>query len=121
MDRNRIFWTEDQLNAIKQRIRHGLVDVVDQFMTAVDGQAMPENTRASIINHLAIFFDFNTVDDDMHERIPRPIRRIIDKRFRDFIRVHYAHTDRSGRLPGGDEYGQRWQRHVLESLMRRAG
>lgn len=121
MDRNRIFWTEDQLNAIKQCIRHGLADVVDQFMTAVDGQAMPENTRASIISHLAIFFDFNTVDDDMHERIPRPIRTVIDKRFRDFIRVHYAHTDRSGRLPGGDEYAQRWQRHVLESLMRRAG
>ncbi len=121
MDRNRIFWTENQLNAIKRRIRHGLVAVVDQFMTAVDGQDMPESTRTSIINHLAIFFDFNTVDDDMYDRIPRPIRTIIDKRFRDFIRVHYAHTHPSDGLPGGDEYGQGWQQHVLESFVRKAG
>jgi Histidine kinase-, DNA gyrase B-, and HSP90-like ATPase len=121
MDRNRIFWTKDQLGTIKRRIRHGLVAVVGQFMTAVDGQAMPESTRTSIINHLAIFFDFNTVDDAMYDRIPGPIRTIIDKRFRDFIRVHYAHSHRSERLPGGDEYGQRWQQRVLASLMRKAG
>jgi len=121
MDRNRIFWTERQLNTIKKRIRHGLVDIVDQFMTTVDGQEMPENTRTSIINHLAIFFDFNTVDDAMYERIPRPVRDIIDKRFRDFIRVHYAHSHPSGGLPGGDEYGQGWQQHILESFMRKAG
>jgi len=121
MDRNRIFWSERQLNTIKKLIRHGLVDVVDQFMTTVDGQDIPESTRTSIINHLAIFFDFNTVDDDMYGRIPQPIRAIIDKRFRDFIRVHYAHTRPSEGLPGGDEYGQVWQQHVLESFMRKAG
>jgi hypothetical protein len=120
MDRNRIFWTEHQLNAIKRRIRHGLVDIVDQFMTAVDRQEMPENTRTSIINHLAIFFDFNTVDDAMYDRIPRPVRDIIDKRFRDFIRVHYAHTHPSDGLPGGDEYGQGWQQQILASFMRKA-
>jgi len=121
MDRNRIFWSKHQLDTIKQRIRHGLVDVVDQFMAAVDGQDMPENTRTSIINHLAIFLDFNTVDDDMYDRIPRPIRAIVDKRFRDFIRVHYAHTHPSGGLPGGDEYRQNWQQHILESFIRKAG
>ena len=121
MDRNRIFWTKDQLNVIKQRIRHGLVDVVDQFMTAVEGQAMPESTRTSIINHLAIFFDFNTVDDAMYTRIPQPIRTILDKRFRDFIRVHYAHTHPSDGLPGGDEYRQGWHQQILESFLRKAG
>ena len=38
MDRNRIFWTKNQLNTIKRRIRHGLVSVVDQFMTAIEGK-----------------------------------------------------------------------------------
>jgi hypothetical protein len=121
MDRNRIFWTKDQLDVIKQRIRHGLVDVVDQFMTAVEGQAMPESTRTSIINHLAIFFDFNTVDDTMYARIPQPIRTILDKRFRDFIRVHYAHTHSSDGLPGADEYRQGWHQQILESFIRKAG
>ena len=121
MDRNRIFWTKDQLDTIKRCIRHGLVTVVEQFMTAVDGQAMPESTRTSIINHLAIFFDFNTVDDAMYARIPRSIRMILDKRFRDFIRVHYAHTHPSDGLPGGDEYRQGWHQQILESFIRKAG
>ena len=97
------------------------MDVVGQFMAAVEGQAMPESTRTSIVNHLAIFFDMHTVDDPMYARIPQPIRSVLDKRFRDFIRVHYAHTRASGGLPGGDEYQQRWQQDILDTLVRKAG
>lgn len=121
MDRNRIFWTEDQLRTIKKRIRHGLVTAVDQFMTTVDAQDIPENTRQSIVNHLSIFFDVNTVDDLMYARIPRSIRDKIDKRFRDFIRVHYAHSAPSGPLPAEDEYTQGWQQRILETFRRQAG
>ena len=121
MDRNRIFWTEEQLNAIKKTILHGLANVTGQFMNAVDGQAMPQNTRKSIINHLSIFFDINRIDDEMYAQIPEPIRAIVKKRFRDFIRIHYAHTRGRNDVPGGDEYNQKWQQRILVSFIRKAG
>jgi len=57
----------------------------------------------------------------MYARIPRSIRTILDKRFRDFIRVHYSHTHPSDGLPGGDEYRQGWHQQILESFIRKAG
>ena len=121
MDRNRIFWTDEQLGAIKKRIRYGLVDAVAQFMAALARQPPPDNTLNSIVNHLAIFFDVNVVDDLMYARMPEPIRAVVAKRFRDFIRVHYAHARASDGLPGGDEYHQNWQQTVLESFIRKSG
>jgi hypothetical protein len=121
MDRNRIFWTDEQLQGIKQKIRYGLTDVVAQFMAAVDGQSPPETTRSSIVNQLAIFFDFNTVDDTMMARLPDPIGAIVAKRFRNFIRIHYAHSRGMQALPGSDEYTQKWQQRILESFLRKAG
>jgi hypothetical protein len=68
MDRNRMFWTTDQLQNIKRVIRHGLVDVTNQLMSAVQAQDVSVNTLNSIINHLAIFFDFSDVDDVMYNQ-----------------------------------------------------
>lgn len=55
IDRNRIFWKPDQLQNLKRLIRHGLVDVANQLMTAVKAQEVSVNTLNSIVNHLAIF------------------------------------------------------------------
>jgi hypothetical protein len=121
MDRNRIFWSQEQLGEIKRRIHHGLATAVDQFMSEVEGQDMPDGTRRSIVNQLAVFFDIHQVDDAMHARLPQAIRAVLEKRFRDFIRIHYTHTRPSQGGPGEEEYRQRWQRPILESLSRKAG
>jgi hypothetical protein len=120
MDRNRIFWKKHQLDDVKRRIHHALVSLVDQFVAALDAQEIPETLRTAIINQLSIFFDINALDDAMVEVLPAPIKAVIEKRFRDFIRIHYRHTRPADGIPGGDEYGQRWQRTIMESFRRRA-
>ncbi len=116
MDRNRIFWTDSQLREIKHTIRMGLADAVRHFMAAVDAQDVAPNTRQSIVNNLAIFFDFNDVDDGIHKRLCQPVRRVVEKRFRDFLRIHFAHTFRTEGIPEADGYSSNWQRQIVDSF-----
>jgi len=116
MDRNRIFWKTDQLQNIKRVIRHGLVDVTTQLMSAIKTQEVSENTLNSIVNHLAIFFDFGDVDDVMYDQLSEPIRSRVEKRFRDFVRINFAHTLKKNGIAEADGYGEAWQQQVLKSF-----
>jgi hypothetical protein len=116
MDRNRLFWTGDQRRQIRQHIRMALADATNQVMDRMHREDAPERMRTSVINHLAVFFDFGDVDDAVHERLCPPLQKVIDKRFRDFVRVHFAHTRSAAGVPDADGYGERWQRRVLASF-----
>ena len=116
MDRNRMFWTADQLQHIKKVIRYGLVDVANQLMTMVQTQDVPANTLQSIVNNLAIFFDFSDVDDGMYDQLCEPLRRMVEKRFRDFVRISFAQRQRANGTVEADGYNEAWQRKVLESF-----
>lgn len=116
MDRNRMFWTSDQLQHIKKVIRYGLVDVANQLMTRVQTQEVPANTLQSIVNNLAIFFDFSDVDDGMYDQLCEPLRRKVEKRFRDFVRISFAQRQRTNGTVEADGYNETWQRKVLESF-----
>lgn len=119
MDRNRIFWTSDQKKHILILIRHALVDVANQLMVALDEKEVPINTRNSVINNLAIFFNFSDVDDQMHTELYAPIRKVVEKRFKDFVRIHFAHTLRKEGIPEAEDYNERWQQKILESYVYR--
>ena len=118
MDRNRMFWTAEQLHHIKKVIRHGLVDVANQLMSAVEVQDMPENTLNSIINNLAIFFDFSDVDDLMYDQLCEPLRKKVEKRFRDFVRISFSQKQRVSGTVEADGYNEAWQRKVLQSFIK---
>jgi hypothetical protein len=118
MDRNRMFWTADQLQHIKKVIRYGLVDVANQMMTVVQQQAVPENTLNSIVNNLAIFFDFSDVDDFMYDRLCIPLRKKVEKRFRDFIRISFSQKMRASGTVEADGYNETWQQRVLKSFVK---
>lgn len=119
MDRNRIFWTDGQLLRIKKAIRMGIAKATERFIEAIDAQHVADHTRQSILNNLAIFFDFNEVDDDIHACLREPIRKIVEKRFRDFVRIHFAHTLRTEGIPEADGYGQRWQQKIIDSFYKK--
>ena len=119
MDRNRIFWTDEELRNIKKIIRRGLVTAAGGLMAAVAAQDVPENTRRSITHHLAIFFEFNEVDDEMHRRLDPSVRAVVEKRFRDFVRIHFAHTVRAGNLRDTAGYSEAWQQEILASFGRK--
>jgi hypothetical protein len=118
MDRNRMFWTTEQLQNIKQVIRYGMVDVANQLMSAVQAQDVSENTFNSIVNHLAIFFDFSDVDDVMYDQLSLPIRKKVEKRFRDFVRINFAHTMKYKGIAEADGYSESWQKQVLKSFIK---
>ena len=116
MDRNRIFWTTDQLQNLKKTIRHGMADVANQLMAEIQTQDVHINTLNSIVNHLAIFFDFAEVDDAMYDQLCEPIRKVVEKRFRDFIRINFAHTSRSNGITDADGYNEHWQQQVRNGV-----
>jgi len=116
MDRNRIFWTDGQLRDIKKAIRMGLADAASRFIAAVDSQDVAPHDRQSIINNLAICFDFNEVDDAIYTRLCDPLRKVVEKRFRDFLRIHFAHTLRAEGMPEADGYSQGWQQRIVDSF-----
>ena len=53
----------------------------------------------------------------MHAKLYPPIRKVVEKRFRDFVRVHFAHTLRREGIPEADDYNERWQQTILESYV----
>ena len=73
-------------------------------------------TRTSFINQLAIFFDFSEVDDVVHDGLCQPLQKVVDKRFRDFVRVHFPHARSVGGIPEADGYNERWQQRILASF-----
>jgi hypothetical protein len=83
-------------------------------MSAVKAQDVSMNTLNSIVNHLAIFFDFSDVDDVMYNQLSEPIRRLVEKRFRDFVRINFAHTLKKNGIAEADGYSEAWQRQVLK-------
>ena len=116
MDRNRIFWTGERKKQIRQRIRLALVDIANRLMNALDAQGVPVVTRNSFINQLAIFFDFGEVDDVVHDGLCQALRKVVDKRFRDFVRVHFPHARSAGKIPEADGYNEQWQQRILASF-----
>lgn len=119
MDRNRIFWTDGQLAGLRKAVTHGLVTVANRLMETLTRQDAPDTTQRSIVNHLSVFFDFNQVDDAIHSRLCSPVRQVVEKRFRDFVRIHFRHTRRTDGIPEADGYGEAWQQDILASVSRR--
>lgn len=120
MDRNRIFWTEQQLQTIKRKIRLGMVDLANQLLEDTRMMNPALTIESNLINHLSIFFDFNEIDDEMYYLLGKPVRKIVAKRFRDFVRINFAHTGKQNNVPEADDYEEKWQREILASFTKRS-
>lgn len=120
MDRNRIFWTEEQLANIKRMIQLGIVDLTNQVTTPKPGLNPEWQIDQGLINNLAVFFDFNEIDDEMYQKLAEPIQQIIAKRFRDFIRIHFAHSGENRSVPDADGYAEAWQKRILKTFEKKS-
>jgi hypothetical protein len=74
------------------------------------------NTRNSFINHLATFFEFSEVDDVVHDGLCQSLQNVVDKRFRDFVRIHFPHARSAGGITEADGYNEQWQQRILASF-----
>lgn len=95
-----------------------MVEVANQLMTVLQESEASRNTFNSVVNHLAIFFDFSDVDDHMYRRLSLPVRNVVEKRFRDFVRINFAHTLKTNRISEADGYSENWQQQVLDSFIK---
>lgn len=120
MDRNRIFWNKDQLSNIKHNIRLGIVDLANMVMHGTETSGSPMEYNPSLVNHLAIFFDFNEINDEMFFRLDLQIQKIVAKRFRDFIRINLSHTRQNNHVPEADGYAEHWQQDILATFAKRS-
>ncbi|CAB5142192.1 hypothetical protein D3OALGA1CA_3917 [Olavius algarvensis associated proteobacterium Delta 3] len=119
MDRNRLFWTDAQLSGIRRKILHGLIDIANLMLDALDTQDSAPTSRQSITNILASFFDFNLIDDGMYQRLYPPLQQVVEKKFRDFVRINFAHTRNMSHVPEADGYAEDWQRVVIGSFKKK--
>ena len=92
------------------------MDIANRLMNAIDAQGASVNTTNSFINQLAIFFDFSEVDDAVHDGLCQSLRKVVDKRFKDFVRIHFPHVHSTGSIPEADGYNQQWQQRILASF-----
>ena len=120
MDRNRIFWTDRQLLTVKEIIRKGIVDLANMVLESAAGTDPSEDINSSLVNHLAVFFDFNEINDEIYFRLNPDLQNIVAKRFRDFIRINFSHTRENRHVPDADGYGERWQQEILASFADRS-
>jgi hypothetical protein len=44
------------------------------------------------------------------------LRKVVDKRFRDFVRIHFPHARSVGRILEADGYNQQWQQRILAAF-----
>jgi hypothetical protein len=89
-------------------------------LSAIQAQDVSVNTLNSIVNHLAIFFDFSDVDDVMYNHLSEPIRRVVEKRFRAFVRINFSHTQKKNGIAEADGYSESWQQQVLKSFAKKS-
>jgi hypothetical protein len=52
----------------------------------------------------------------MYNQLSLPIRRKVEKRFRDFVRINIAHTLKKNGIAEADGYSESWQQQVLKSF-----
>ncbi|MDJ0783306.1 MAG: ATP-binding protein [Desulfosarcinaceae bacterium] len=116
MDRNRIFWTGDHKKRVRDHILLALADLANQVLDRLNHQETPDHIKTAVTNQLAIFFESSDVNDAIHDRLCTSLQRIVEKRFRNFVRIHFAHTRSAAGVPDADGYGERWQQRVLASF-----
>jgi hypothetical protein len=116
MDRNRIFWDAERKKQVRELILMALADVANQILDSVSKQDAPDHVKTAITNHLSVFFEFGEVNDAVYYRLCSALQGLVAKRFRNFVRIHFAHTRAAAGVPGADGYGEKWQRQILASF-----
>jgi hypothetical protein len=93
-----------------------LYDIANRLINTLDSQGASLNTKNSFITHLATFFDFSEVDDAVYDGLSESLHSVVNKRFKDFVRVHFPHTRSAGGVAEADGYSERWQQRILDAF-----
>ena len=122
MDRNRIFWPEEQLRRFRYAALHSIAVSSGYLLDAFEKQNDPPDSRRKIIQKIADFFDVTDVDDAIFDTLHEQIREILQQRFRSFVRTCISKADLVDMdfvsITESHGFQYQWQRTVIDNIVR---
>jgi Histidine kinase-, DNA gyrase B-, and HSP90-like ATPase len=122
MDRNRIFWPEEQLRRFRYAALHSIAVSSGYLLDAFEKQNDPPDSRRKIIQKIADFFDVTDVDDAIFDTLHEQIREILQQRFRSFVRTCISKADLVDMdfvsITESHGFQYQWQRTVIDNIAR---
>ena len=122
MDRNRIFWPEEQLRRFRYATLHSIAVSAGNLLDVLEIQDDPTDNRRKISQKIADFFDVTDVDDAIFDTLHEQIREILQQRFRSFVRTCISKADLVDMdfvsITESHGFQYQWQRTVIDNIVR---
>jgi hypothetical protein len=122
MDRNRIFWPEEQLRQFRYAVLHSIAVSAGHLLNVFEKQEDPSGSHRKILQKIADFFDVTDVDDDLFDTLHKQIKEILRQRFHAFIRTSISRVDLidSDFVSITESHGFhfRWQKALIDNVAR---
>jgi hypothetical protein len=122
MDRNRIFWPEEQLRRFRYAVIHSIAVSAGNLLDVFERQDDPTDSRRKIVQKIAGFFDVTDVDDAIFEDLHGEIQEILQQRFRAFVRTCISKVDLvdmdSVAITESHGFHYQWQKAVIDNIIR---
>jgi len=122
MDRNRIFWPEDQLRQFRYAVLYSIAVSAGKLLDAIERQDDPKDSRRKIIQKITDFFDVTDVDDAIFDILHEQIQEILRLRFRSFVRTCISKADLVDMnfvsITESHGFQYQWQRTVIDNIVR---
>ncbi|HSQ84998.1 MAG TPA: hypothetical protein VLM43_09760, partial [Desulfobacterales bacterium] len=122
MDRNRIFWPEEQLRRFRYAVLHSIAVSAGNLLDVFESQDDPTDSRRKIVQKIANFFDVTDVDDDIFDILHEQIQEILQQRFRAFVRTCISRVDLVGMdfvsITESHGFHYQWQKAVIDNIVR---
>jgi hypothetical protein len=122
MDRNRIFWPEEQLRRFRYAVLHSIAASAGHFLDVFEKQDDTSGSRRKIIQKIAGFFDITDVDDALFDALHEQIQEILRQRFHTFVRISISRVDLVDTdfvsITESHGFHYRWQKKVIDNIAR---
>jgi hypothetical protein len=122
MDRNRIFWPEEQLRRFRYAVLHSIAVSAGKLLDVFERQDDPTDSRRKIVQKIADFFNVTDVDDDIFDTLHEKIQEILQQRFRAFVRTCISKVDLLGmdsvEITESHGFHYQWQKAVIDNIIR---
>jgi hypothetical protein len=122
MDRNRIFWPEEQLRRFRYAVLHSIAVSTNHLLDVFENQYDPADSHRKLIQKIADFFDVSDVDDALFNILHERIQDILQKRFRAFVRTCTSKIDLVDKdfvaITESHGYHYQWQKTVINNIAR---
>ena len=120
MDRNRIFWPEEQLRQFRYAVLHSIAASAGHLLDVFEKQDDPSDSQRKIIQKIADFFDVTDVDDALFDALHEKIQGILRQRFHAFVRTSISRVDLVGTdfisITESHGFQYHWQKRVIDTI-----